>query len=87
MSDLAAALDALAQPAPKGPPCTVGTYLAQLARRDAALHARVVALVDDTEVQAPRLAGALKVDGAGVSAYTLRRHRRRGTADGCKCPR
>jgi hypothetical protein len=84
--DLAAALDALAKPAPKTSRCGVGLYLAQLAKRDEALHARVVGLIDDDSVQATDLAQALEADDSGVSAYTLRRHRNRG-ATGCRCPR
>lgn len=85
MADLAAALDALA-PARKGGVCTVSTYLARLAERDPALHARVVELIDDLEVEASALARALDSDGAGLSSNTLRRHRNRG-ASGCRCPR
>lgn len=86
MADLAAALDALA-PAKPGPPCGVGTYLERLAARDAALHARVVALIDDAAVRGADLARALEADGAGISAYALRHHRKRGTANGCRCSR
>jgi hypothetical protein len=36
--------------------------------------------------QAARKAPQPKV-AAGVSAYALRHHRKRGTASGCRCPR
>lgn len=85
MADLAAALDALA--APKPARCSVAAYLAGLAERDAALHARVVGLIDDPGVLATALVQALKVDGFAMSVNVLRAHRKRGTASGCRCPR
>lgn len=86
VGDLAAALDALA-PARMGGVCSVGTYLAGLAKRDPALHARVLELIDDPAVQASSLARALEADGASIAGQTLARHRRRRTAGGCRCPR
>lgn len=32
------------------------------------------------------LARALEADGAKLTAGTIRRHRMRGTVEGCKCP-
>lgn len=89
MGDLAAALDALAGPRPvlkPGPPCGVALYLDGLAARDAALYARVVALIDDPSMPSAALARALNEDGADLSAYSLRWHRRRGQG-GCRCER
>ena len=86
MADLAAALDALER-APVYERCPVPPYLAQLAERDAALHARVLGLIDDAAVPATKLAAALAGDGATFSHDALRRHRRRSGAGGCRCPR
>lgn len=89
MADLAAALDALTGPRPHlkpGPPCSVALYLDGLLERDAALHARVVALIDDPSVPGAALARALNEDGAELSAYSLRWHRRRARG-GCRCER
>ena len=86
---LAAALDDLAaHPRAGGLPCPVATYLAGLAGRDPALHARVLGMVDDEGIQASRLAAVLSTDGARFSPPALRRHRKRGTgADACRCAR
>ena len=86
MADLAAALDALTAPV-KGPPCTVGTYLAELAARDEALHARVLGCMADAAISNAALARALAADGAKFLPGTLGRHRRRGAPDGCRCSR
>lgn len=85
--DLAAALDALEQPARPGPRCRVGTYLAGLAERDPTMHARVIAMIDDQAIAATGLATALREDGLDAHGDTVRRHRNRSLATGCRCPR
>lgn len=87
MADLAAALDALERPNRPGPKCSVGVHLAGLAEREPGLHARVLALLDDDAVPATGLAVALGADGLEVHGDTVRRHRKRGTANGCRCSR
>jgi hypothetical protein len=66
--------------------CSVGEYLTALAGRDAALHARVVAFMSNPAITHAGLARALEADGAKLTAGTIRRHRMRGTVEGCKCP-
>lgn len=86
MADLAAALDALERPAHQSR-CGVGAYLVRLAERDPALHARVLALIDDPDVPATGLAAALASDGLDTSSSVVLRHRKRSAAGGCKCAR
>ena len=88
MTDLAAALDHLeAGPYRPGPACAVASYLAELLVRDAAMHARVVALIDNPAIVASGLADVLRTDGLVAGADTVRRHRKRSTSSGCRCPR
>lgn len=83
---LADALEAL-EASRRGPLCTVAAYLAGLAERDPALHARVVALLDDPDVSTIGLTAALRTDGATFDRNAAGRHRKRSTVGGCRCPR
>jgi hypothetical protein len=82
---LAAELDALATApaAPRGPRCQIGQLL-ETADADVAESLRAVL---ETTVSATVIAEALGRHGNQVTAWTVNRHRRRGTPNGCRCPR
>jgi hypothetical protein len=68
----------------QGPPCGVRTLLETL---PVAYRAEVLAAIDDPVLPAPAVADVLIADGHPVSVDKIRRHRNRGTAAGCACPR
>lgn len=67
-----------------GPTCTVAVILAQLPEEDAA---QLEAAIDNPSVSGSSIAGTLTRNGHAVSDKTVLRHRRRGSATGCRCPR
>ena len=67
-----------------GPACGVAKVLDAL---PAATADRVRAELDDEENSSAALADMLIKVGFDVSAFTVARHRRRGHASGCRCPR
>lgn len=69
----------------KGPACGVALYRQAASPADVDFLDQQLARTDDPFLIA-RLSAALRAEGHEVSASTLRRHQRRGTADGCKCP-
>ncbi|MGC4950909.1 hypothetical protein ACLQ2N_32555 [Streptomyces sp. DT224] len=69
---------------PKGPQCTVGAILDTL---DAATAAKVQTVLDTPSVSSTRIADTLTEAGHRVQAPAVARHRRRGTSNGCRCPR
>ncbi|MFI1012659.1 hypothetical protein [Streptomyces sp. NPDC020965] len=83
---LVADLDALTEvePARKGPPCTVGAVLTRVDEDTAAALHRIL---DTPTVTATAIAEVLSRHGRTVTSYTVARHRRRGNANGCRCPR
>lgn len=87
MSDeeLAASLDEKPAAARKGPACSVPAALARLAVRVPKSAARLVELVDDDQVPPRWLAERFVAAGEPMKDYTIRRHRRRGHANGCGC--
>ncbi|MFI5990280.1 hypothetical protein ACIBAC_00300 [Streptomyces sp. NPDC051362] len=79
-ADLAALPDAPA--APRGPQCSIGTLLDN-AEPDVATSLRTA--LDTKSVSATAIADALSRHGTTVTAWTVNRHRRRGTSNGCRC--
>ena len=65
-----------------GPKCSVVKLLSNL-EEDA--RAKLKARMDDPEVEATKLAELLTRHGHAISADTIRRHRKRGTGNGCSC--
>lgn len=85
MSDLASRLAGLKNPK-KGPPCSIGLILERLKADDPAGHAALVDSIDTPELAATMIANALSDAGYSVTVHSIRRHRKRGTAEGCICP-
>lgn len=80
-------LQALTSPVP-GPPCAVRKALELIAVEDEKIAGKVSALVVDDRVPATGVADVLaKRTGVQMASQTVRRHRRRGTPSGCRCPR
>lgn len=69
---------------PKGPRCTIGAILDAL---DADTAAKVRSVLDNPAVTATRIADTLTGSGHRVQAPAVARHRRRGSSNGCRCPR
>jgi hypothetical protein len=91
-ADVVGILDDLTElvsaPAKPGPVCSVSVALARIAATDETVAAEVRKRVDDDAYPAAGVATVLtNRTGAVVAAYTLRRHRKRGTVTGCRCPR
>lgn len=85
LTGLAADLDALttAPAVQRGPRCHIGLLL-EAADTDVATSLRTVL---ETTVSATVIAEALSRYGDPVTAWTVNRHRRRGTPNGCRCER
>ncbi|MFI6686608.1 IPT/TIG domain-containing protein [Streptomyces sp. NPDC050485] len=81
---MTAKLEALTDaPAPrKGPPCSVGAFLAETDQETAATLRRIL---DTPTVPATAIATVLSQHGHAITAYTVARHRRRSEANGCRC--
>lgn len=65
-----------------GPPCGVAKILASL---PAPTAAKVLQEIDNEENSLAALAEMLMSAGFEVSPFTVGRHRRRGTYNGCRC--
>lgn len=87
MSDdqLAASLEIEPGAVKKGPPCSVASALARLSTRVPKSAERLLELVDDDQVPPRWLAERFVAAGEPMKDYTIRRHRRRGHANGCGC--
>ncbi|WP_435059857.1 hypothetical protein [Streptomyces sp. bgisy060] len=85
-NDLAAELAALTQApaARKGPPCTVGSVLSTV---DSTTADTLQQILDTPTVTSTAIAGVLSQHGPVIASDTVARHRRRGQANGCRCPR
>lgn len=83
---LLADLEALDQSTVHGPTCSISRALAA-ADLTAATRAVVDQLLDRPDVSATDLCNVLVKHGIHVRAGNLARHRRRGTPNGCLCPR
>ena len=81
--------DALtSRPPLPGPQCGVTTALHKIASTNPEVGTAVRERVDSTDYPASGVASVLTArTSVPVSAYTVRRHRKRGTPDGCRCPR
>lgn len=84
MSDLASRLAGLKNPR-KGPPCSIGTILTRLKKDDPAGHAALLESIDTPTLAATIIANTLTDLGFDVTVHSIRRHRKRGTAEGCIC--
>lgn len=84
MSDLASRLSALANPQP-GPRCYVALLLEDLATTDPQGRDALIASIDDHSLNATILARALAEAGFQIKTHSIRRHRKRGTGNGCAC--
>ena len=90
--DVRATLEQLRDHAPSGtgPRCAVERLTVRLVGQDREVAAVVWGACDDRSIPPGKLAQYLESKfGAHVSAYTIRRHRRRlaTSADVCRCPR
>ena len=88
----AAGLSSLAEPngarSVRGPQCMVGRILQWVKHKEAeGVFEALQRVLDDPAVEASTLAQYLRENDYEVAAYTIRRHRRRGTGEGCRCPR
>ncbi|MFD7763570.1 hypothetical protein [Streptomyces microflavus] len=70
--------------AQRGPRCTVGTILAAL---DDETAQKVREVLEQQAVSSTQIADALTSYGHSVQAPAVARHRRRGSSNGCRCPR
>ena len=71
-----------------GPACGVTTALGKITAAAPEIGAAVRERVDSGDYPASGVATVLTArTGTAVSAFTVRRHRKRGTPDGCRCPR
>lgn len=66
----------------KGPECTIAVLLRTLPEVTAQ---KVLALIDNPDIAATRIADTLAKSGHPIYVNALRRHRGRGTARGCAC--
>lgn len=66
----------------KGPECSMAVLLRSLPEETAA---RVISLIDNSDVSATRIADTLAKAGHPIYVNSIRRHRGRGTARGCAC--
>lgn len=88
--DVIGILDELDAAAPllAGPVCGVTTAVERIASESEDLAGKVRQRVDDERVPATAVAEILTArTGVKLSSQTVRRHRRRGTASGCRCTR
>ena len=67
-----------------GPQCTVARILGQITDDDREHLCRVL---DNSEIPGSVIASALTRNGYPITDKTLLRHRKRGTASGCRCPK
>lgn len=85
LADALAALPDQAD-APPGPQCSIGALLSLLTETDPDAAALLRATLDGP-VKAVPIAETLTKEGHPIAVHTIRRHRRRGTPVGCRCPR
>ena len=89
-ADVVGILDELAELAPQlpGPTCGVTKAIEKITAASPEIGEAVRERVDSHEYPAVGVATVLTSrTGTPVSAFTVRRHRKRGTPDGCRCPR
>lgn len=65
-----------------GPRCTIEVILEQVQPAEAQA---IIEAIDNHRIAASVLARTLTQNGYRVAQRTITRHRRRGTADGCRC--
>lgn len=84
MSDLASRLAALKNPK-KGPPCAIGVILQDLKKNDPSGYKALAESIDNHNLAATGIANTLAELGMPITVHSIRRHRKRGTAEGCAC--
>lgn len=84
MSPLLAALSDL-RPVARGPRCSIGALLDQLATTDPDGCAALRAALDNPNAPATAVAAALTASGYSIRHETVRRHRKRRSGLGCAC--
>lgn len=89
-ADIVGILDELdaATPLLAGPVCGVTAAIERIAAESEEIAGKVRERVVDERVPATAVAEILTArTGVKVASQTVRRHRRRGAANGCRCPR
>lgn len=69
----------------RGPQCSLGALLGDLKENDPEGYKALQAAIEDRNINAPTLVRALAEAGHRLHRDTIVRHRRRGTATGCRC--
>lgn len=85
-SALAAALGSISTRRP-GPRCQMGMIMERVRTEDRGGFDLLDGLMDDPQVPASAIAEALYGAGYVINSHTVNRHRKRGTARGCACPK
>lgn len=67
-----------------GPQCTVARIMSLITDED---RTHLTRLIDNRDIPGSVIAGALTRNGYTVADKTVLRHRKRGTASGCRCPK
>lgn len=67
-----------------GPKCTVARIMEQISTADRETLER---LIDNPAIPGSLIAEALTRNGHSITDKTVLRHRKRGAAAGCRCPR
>lgn len=67
-----------------GPQCTVAHIMGQLTDDE---RESVIRVIDNPDIPGSVIAGALTRNGYPIADKTVLRHRKRGQASGCRCPR
>lgn len=83
MSSLADTAGELYNKTPRRVRCSVAVLLDSLDERDCEA---VTAAINSTDVRASDISDWLAKHGHSISSYTVQRHRKRGSGDGCRCP-
>lgn len=67
-----------------GPRCTVSIALGKMTDDE---QKALVAVIDNPDIAATLISNALISNGHTVKSDAVRRHRKRGLAEGCRCSR
>ncbi|CAB4218512.1 hypothetical protein UFOVP1608_34 [uncultured Caudovirales phage] len=84
MPTLEEMLDNIPTTSKVGMKCKTNTMLSKM---EPARRSKVEAMIDDPETLLVALARILIAGGYSINSQNLSRHRRRGEANGCQCPR
>lgn len=72
-------------PSRRGPRCSVAVLLEELAEHDPPGHAALVATMNNHDISSRTISAVLHDAGHAIKPDTIRRHRHKGTAQGCSC--